>query len=81
MTVGCVVFTTKMLNNLPCENGLSDILSPATQITGTPPPSYKEISKLKFGNYVEIPYEETRNDNTTRTMGAIALYPYATEYD
>ena len=75
MVVGCAVYTTKMLNNLPCENGLSDTLSPATLITGKPPPSYKKITKLKFGDYVEIPYEETRNDNTTRTMEGIALYP------
>ena len=53
--VGCVVYTTKMLNNLPCGNGLSDTLSPATLVTETPPPSYKEITKLKFGDYVEIP--------------------------
>ena len=66
-----------MLNNFPCENELSDTLSPATLITGTPSTSYKEITKLKFGDYVEIPYEdeETRNDNTTRTMSGIALYP------
>ena len=64
-----------MLNSLPCENGLSNILSPATLITRTPQLSYKEITKLKFGDYVEIPYEETRNNNTTRTMGGIVLYP------
>ena len=65
MIVGCVVYTTKMLNNLPYKNGLSDTLSPAALIIGIPPPSYKEMTKLKFGDYVEIPYEETRNDNTT----------------
>ena len=43
-------------------------------ITGNPQPSYKEITKLKFGDYIEIPYEETRNDNTTRTMGEIVFY-------
>ena len=64
-----------MLNNLACENGLSYTLSPATLITGTPPTSYKDITKLMFGDNVEIPHEETRNDNTTRTMGGIALYP------
>ena len=64
-----------MLNNMPSENGILDNLSPATLITGIPPPSYKEITKLKFGDYVEIPYEETKNDNTTRIMGGIALYP------
>ena len=74
MVVGCAVYKTKMLNNLPCENGLSDTLSPATLITGTPPPSYKELTKLKFGDYVEIPYEEISNDNRTRTMGDIRLY-------
>ena len=75
MVVGCAVYTTKMLNNLPCENGLSDTLSPATLITGTPPPSYKEITWLKFGDYVEIPCEETRNNNATRTIGGTALNP------
>ena len=76
MVVGCTVYTTKILNDLSCENGLSNTLSPATLITGTPPPSYKEITKLKFRDNVEIPYEETRNDNITRTMEGIALYPF-----
>ena len=74
MLVGCAVYIKQILNNFLCENRLSDSLSTATLISGTSPPSYKEKTKLKFRDYIEIPYEETRNDNTTRTIGGIALY-------
>lgn len=74
MTVGCVMYVLKHVNRLPSRSGLSHDLSPATLITGDPTPSYKEITKLKFGNYVQTKYGKTTNDQTARTVGDIALY-------
>ena len=58
MVVGCAVYRTKILNNLPCENGLSETLSPATLITGTPPPRYIETTKLNLTKQFYIPYKK-----------------------
>ena len=75
MIVGCVMYVLKHVNHLPSRGGLSQDLSPATLITGDPTPSYQELTKLKFGDYVHTAYGKTTNDQTTRTVGAIALYP------
>ena len=75
MTVGCVMYVLKQVNHLPSRSGLSQDLSPATLITGEPTPSYKEITKLKFGDYVQTKYGKTTSDSAARTVGAIALYP------
>ena len=43
--VGCVVYATKMLNNLPFEYEFSDTLSQATLIMGASYPNYNEMTK------------------------------------
>merc|ERR1719203_847214 len=63
------------MNITAAENGLSQEISPTTLVTGDPPPSFNEICKLKFGDYVQTALGRTRNDQTARTIGAIALYP------
>ena len=75
MIVGCMMYVLKCINNLPAENGLSKEISPTTLVTGDPPPSFDELCKLKFGDYVQTALGRTRNNQTARTIGAVALYP------
>ena len=76
MVCGAVRKSIKDINNEVANDGVSDELSPATIIEGIAGPSYKEILKLNFGDYVQahVPANKT-NDNEPRTTGAIALYP------
>ena len=53
---------------------MSDTLSSAALITGRPSPTYDEIMKVGYGDYVHA-YTETKNDMSPRAVGAIALYP------
>ena len=61
---------------MPAENGVSQTISPGTMIGGKHPPDYNKITKLNFGDYVQvhIPRQHT-NNNEPRRVGAIALYP------
>ena len=63
------------INQLPSNNGLSNTLSPSTLITGEPTPDFNNIIKLNFGDYVLTPPGKTKNDQSPRRIGAIALYP------
>ena len=69
MVSGCVTKSTLDLNALPDEDGLSKDVSPATLITGRQCADYKEISRLNFGDYVQVkqPNDQT-NANEARTM-------------
>jgi len=53
-------------NNLPAMNIVSKELSPETLITGLPPPDYKELIKLNFGDYVKAYEGETSNTGKSR---------------
>ena len=75
MIIGCVMYVLKAINQLPSDNGLSRDISPNTLVMGEPPPSYHDIYKLRFGGIVHTAYDATTSDNTTRTVGAIVLYP------
>ena len=58
------------------EKGISDVLSPASLVTGQPSPNFNKM-RLEFGAYVQV-FEDNDSTNTTRTrsiMGAIALGP------
>ena len=59
----------------PRQYGVSDVLSPATIVTGRGPPDFQRL-KLEFGEYVQV-FEENRPTNTpkARTLGAIVLHP------
>ena len=76
LVAGCVQSVAKALNNTPKRGGLSDILSPSTLVTGRPPPDFKTLTKLSFGEYVEL--KETigfKNSMKQRTVGSLAMYP------
>ena len=76
MVCGCLTKVVKDINIEVAEDGLSDVLSPGTLITGRVDPSYKEVQSLNFGDYVQAHVPETKtNTNEARTTGAIALYP------
>jgi hypothetical protein len=65
----------KALNQFPAKNGVSDVMSPLTIMTGQPSPDYHDL-KIEFGTYAQV-YEpnDPTNTNRTRTTGAIALSP------
>ena len=76
LVAGCVQSVVKALNNTPKRGGLSDVLSPSTLVTGTPPPNYNTITKLSFGEYVEVKENNSfKNSMDQRTVGALAMYP------
>jgi len=62
-------------NNLPAKNGVSQVLSPETLISGMPAPDYNEIVKLNFGDYVQTYEGDMNSSNKSRYIRAIALYP------
>jgi hypothetical protein len=49
------------LNQFPWPNGISDTMSPASIITGVPPPDFNQL-KLEFGSYVQV-FEATPTGN------------------
>ena len=76
MVIGCVIFSTKSLNNEVGMSPLSDKLSPSALITGQPQQNYNEVTSIIFGEYAEV-YGSMPiiNTNEERTISAIALYP------
>ena len=75
MVIGCVIFSTKSLNN---EIGMSILLSkvsPSALITGQPQQNYNEVTLLIFCEYVEVcSVGSVTNTNEERTTSAIVLY-------
>ena len=61
------------LNSFPNADGVSDVLSPCTFVIGSTF-DYTKHCCLEFGTYVQT-HEEHDNSMTTRTVGAIALWP------
>jgi Reverse transcriptase (RNA-dependent DNA polymerase) len=74
MIKGVVRLAVKALNQFPAEDGISDVLSPVTIVTGLPAPDYNHI-QLDFGEYVTV-FEDNNPTNTTapRVVDAIALH-------
>jgi hypothetical protein len=60
-------------NSFPHPDSISDTMSPANIVTGTPKPDFNTLS-LEFGTYVQV-YNGTSNDTKSRTLGAIATNP------
>ena len=76
MVKGCAIKSIQDLNQLPPLDGISKELSPETMITGKPAPSFKEVNKLNFGDYVQAyKIKVVTNTNKSRTVGAISLCP------
>ena len=76
MTTGCVTYNIKRLNSLPADDGVSNTMSPNTLVTGVPGIEYKELTKLQFGDYVQVHQENPiTNTNEPRSVRAIAIYP------
>ena len=68
-----------MRNRLPSLNGISEIMSPLTILTGLPNPSYSSF-KLEFGQYVQVHNHPQRTNNMeARSTPAIALKPSSSE--
>jgi hypothetical protein len=65
----------KALNQFPAKNGVSEIMSPLTIMTGRPSPDYNDL-RIEFGAYAQV-FESNGPTNTVknRTTGAIALTP------
>jgi hypothetical protein len=63
----------KALNQFPARDGVSDVMSPLTIMTGRPGPDYNDL-KIEFGSFAHV-FEENdpTNTNKTRSTGAIAL--------
>ena len=71
MVIGCMMYVLKSINQLPADNGLSPDISPNTLVMGDPPPSYRDVCKLRFGDFVHTAYGATTNDNTVRRLGLL----------
>ena len=61
------------LNSFPNADGISDVLSPRTIVISSTI-DYAKHCCLEFGTYVQT-HEDHDNSMTTRTVGAIALWP------
>jgi len=75
MIAGAVVSAVQALNQLPSLTGVSKELSPESLVIGTPPQTFKQLTELTFGEYVQTKAGKTESTNIPRTVGAIALYP------
>jgi hypothetical protein len=73
MVVELIYYSVFWLNTFPARDGISDILSPRSIVTGSQI-DFNKHCKLEFGAYVQA-HEEHDNTMTTRTTGAIALRP------
>ncbi len=73
MVTEIVYHSIRSLNQFPAEDGISDRMSPLSIVTGMPPPDYNKL-KVEFGQYVQAFIDnDTKNDNSPRSVGAIAL--------
>jgi hypothetical protein len=74
MIKGVVRFAVKSLNQFPAEDGISDVISPTSIMTGVAAPNYNHF-KLEFGEYATV-FEDNNptNTNAPRTVDAVALH-------
>lgn len=70
-----VTHVVHCLNQFPWKHGVSQTLSPAGIVLGTPLPDYNAL-RIEFGAYAQV-FEDNTPSNTprARTLGAIALTP------
>jgi hypothetical protein len=70
-----VADTVRCLNQFPWPNGISDTMSPACIVLGSPLPDFNRM-RLEFGSYAQV-FEDNDPTNTprARSLGAIALNP------
>ena len=54
MITSCVSYTVHQHNNLPNNSSLNTKMCPSSLILGSPAPSYKDIMRLNFGEYVQV---------------------------
>ena len=76
MLRGLTTSVVKNLNNLPADDGISDDLSPASLVLGTPSIDFNTFNDVRFGTYV-MAYNRTEPTSSQESRGtpAIALYP------
>ncbi len=76
LVAGCIPTVIKTLNNTPKIGSLLEILSLFTLFTGMPPPDFNTITKLFFGDYVEVS-KPSRITNLSQqsTVGVLAVHP------
>ena len=75
LVVELVSHVLKSRNQLPHDDGISDLLSPLGIVMGLPPPNFNHLT-LEFGTYCEVFNEQDRtNTLQPRTSGALALTP------
>ena len=80
MVTECVFKRIKDLNQIPAFDGISDDINPDTMITGRSAPNFNEITKLNFGDYVQVyRIKGVTNTNKARSVGAISLYQSGNE--
>lgn len=65
----------RALNQFPAKDGVSEVMSPLTIMTGMPNPDYNDL-RIEFRAYAQV-FESNDPMNTVRnrTTGAIALTP------
>ena len=72
----CMGMVLQCLNQLPDNNSVYIDMSTNSIVVGTSKPDYEEIKKLNFGDYVQAHQPSNiTNDNKSRAVGAITLYP------
>jgi hypothetical protein len=74
MIKGMVNFAVKYLNQIPSQDGISNIHSPETIVTGSSLLDFNHFS-LEFGDYGTV-FEDNlpTSTNSPRVVDAIALY-------
>ena len=76
MLKGCVIKVTKDNNNLPLNDGISEIHSSAILVTGRSRPDLNKLMGLNFGDHVQVKQSnDPTNTNEARIVGAIAMVP------
>jgi hypothetical protein len=69
-----VIFVIDCLNQFPANEGVSDVMSPHTILTGRSNPDFNNF-RIEFGAYAQIyePGDIATNSMRSRTSGAVVL--------
>jgi hypothetical protein len=73
LIIEMVYYANFWLNNFPAADGISNTLSPRSNVLGTKI-DYNKHCRLPFGAYAQV-HEDHDNSMDTRTTGAIAMRP------
>ena len=75
MVKGCTINVTKDHNDLPANDGISNIHGPGTLVTGSQKSDYNRLKVLNFSDYMQA-HQPVNSTNTSeaRTVGSIAFY-------